>query len=376
MYLKSINANHYNKTIIGGILSNIQLEVFIFLLAFLSTALFTLFVRKVLKYADIKDNPIVTEHSHKAGTPTMGGLGILMGVLLLACVYYTDKNLILTVIIMLTAGIVGLMDDLIGLKTKEIQKVIMNISPNPVEIGRLTLKKGENARVTTPKAKKDLEYLLKNNLVEIIGEAPIKSEVKENEKILAQILVSLFLIASGAVGASVLGYNIGIFIIPVVIFCIVGSINSVNLIDGMDGLAAGIIAIASFASALFALSTGNIGGAVPFIVLAGACFGFLVFNKYPATIFMGDTGSFALGAGYMTAAFLGDVFYFAVIAIAVPILSVTVSLLHRAHVIKLPVEPLHHTLHYKGLSEKKIVLLYWSATIIICAAALYGYSLL
>ena len=256
----------------------------------------------------------------------MGGLAILMGVLLLACVYYTDKNLILTVIIMMTAGIVGLMDDLIGLKTKEIQKVIMNISPNPVEIGRLTLKKGENARVTTPKAKKDLEYLLKNNLVEIIGEAPIKSEVKENEKILAQILVSLFLIASGAVGASVLGFNIGIFIIPVVIFCIVGSINSVNLIDGMDGLAAGIIAIASVASALFALSTGNIGGAVPFIVLAGACFGFLVFNKYPATIFMGDTGSFALGAGYMTAAFLGDVFYFAVIAIAVPILSVAVSL--------------------------------------------------
>ena len=235
-------------------MSNIQVEVFIFILAFLSTAFFTLFVRKVLKYADVKDNPIVTEHSHKAGTPTMGGLAILMGVLLIGCVYYTDKNLILTVMIMMTAGIVGLMDDLLGLKTKEIQKVIRNISPKPVEIGRLTLKNGENARVTTPKAKKDLESLLKNNLVEIIGEAPIKSEVKENEKILAQILVSLFLIASGAVGASVLGFNIGLLIIPVVICGIVGSINSVNLIDGMDGLAAGIIAIASVASAIFALS--------------------------------------------------------------------------------------------------------------------------
>lgn len=357
-------------------MSNIPVEIFIFLLAFISTALFTLFIKKALKYADIKDKPIVTEHSHKAGTPTMGGLAILMGVLLLACVYYTDKNLILTVMIMITAGIVGLMDDLIGLKTKEIQKVIRNISPHPVEIGRLTLKNGENARVTTPKAKNDLEYLLKNNLVEITGEAPIKSEIKENEKILAQILVALFLVASGAVGASVLGFNIGLFIIPVVICGIVGSINSVNLIDGMDGLAAGIIAIASVASAIFAISTGNTGGSVPFIVLAGVCFGFLVFNKYPASIFMGDTGSFALGAGYITAAFLGDVIYFAVIAIAIPIISVVVSLLHRAHIIKLPVEPLHHTLNYKGLSEKKIVLLYWAATVIVCAGALYGYNAL
>ena len=357
-------------------MSNIPVEIFIFLLAFISTALFTLFIKKALKYADIKDKPIVTEHSHKAGTPTMGGLAILMGVLLLACVYYTDKNLILTVMIMMTAGIVGLMDDLIGLKTKEIQQVIRNISPQQVEIGRLTLKTGENARVTTPKAKKDLEYLLKNNLVEITGEAPIKSEIKENEKILAQILVSLFLVASGAVGASVLGVNIGILIIPVVICGIVGAINSVNLIDGMDGLAAGIIAIASFASAIFAISSGNSGGSLPFIVIAGVCVGFLVFNKYPASIFMGDTGAFALGAGYITAAFLGDVIYFAVIALGVPIISVVVSLLHRVHIIKLPVEPLHHTLNYKGLSEKKIVLIYWAATVIICAVALYGYKAL
>jgi phospho-N-acetylmuramoyl-pentapeptide-transferase len=354
-------------------LSNIQVEFFIFLLTFIATALFTLFVKKMLKYADVKDNPIVTEHSHKAGTPTMGGLAMLMGVLLLACVFYSDKNLVLTVIIMMTAGIVGLMDDLIGLKTKEIQKVIRNISPKEVEIGRLTLKTGENARVTTPKAKKDLEYLLKNNLVEITGEAPIKSEIKENEKIFAQILVSLFLIASGAVGASILGFNIGLLIIPVVIFGIVGSINSVNLIDGMDGLAAGIIAIASIASTIFMISNGNPNGSLPFIVIAGACFGFLVYNKYPASIFMGDTGSFALGAGYITAAFLGDIILFAVLALAIPIISVIVSLLHRAHIIKLPVEPLHHTLNYKGLSEKKIIVIYWGATVLVCAATLYAY---
>jgi len=352
-------------------LYNIPIEIFIFLLVFISTIFFTLFIKKLLKYADIKDNPIVTEHSHKAGTPTMGGLAILLGVLLIGCVFYTDKNVVLTVMIMMVAGIVGLMDDLIGLKTKEIQKVIRNISPNPVEIGRLTIKTGENARVTSSKAKKDLKYLLKNNLVEIIGEAPIKTEIKENEKILAQILVSLFLVVSGAVGTSVLGFNIGLLIIPVIILGIVGSINAVNLIDGMDGLAAGILTIASAASAIFTISIGNINGSLPFIILTGACLGFLVFNRYPASIFMGDTGAFALGAGYITAAFLGDIVYFAVVAITVPIFSVIISLLHRAHIIKLPVEPLHHTLHYKGLSEKKIVLIYWIVTLIMCLIGLY-----
>jgi phospho-N-acetylmuramoyl-pentapeptide-transferase len=62
-----------------------------------------------------------------------------------------------------------------------------------------------------------------------------------------------------------------------------------------------------------------------------------------------------------------------VIALAVPIISVVVSLMHRAHIIKLPVEPLHHTLNYKGLSEKKIIALYWGLTLIICAAAIYFY---
>jgi phospho-N-acetylmuramoyl-pentapeptide-transferase len=89
---------------------------------------------------------------------------------------------------------------------------------------------------------------------------------------------------------------------------------------------------------------------------------------------MGDTGSFALGAGYITAGFLGDVIYFAVLALAIPIISVVVSLLHRAHIIKLPVEPLHHTLNYKGLSEKKIVAIYWSITFIICVVAITTYQ--
>ena len=353
-----------------------QINIFIFLLAFLSTIFFTFFLRKILKDSNITDKPIVTEHSHKAGTPTMGGIAILLGILISACVYFKDSNLIITTLLMLTAGIIGLMDDLIGLKTKEIQKKIRNISSDTIEMGRLMLKPGEEARVATPKAKKDFEVLLKDNKVEVVGEAPIKSEITESEKIFTQILISIFLIGTGAVSSSVLGFNLGVFVIPVIVFGIIGSINSVNLIDGMDGLAAGILAIASTACAIFSINIGNIYGSIPFLALAGVSFGFLVWNRYPASIFMGDTGSFALGAGYITAAFLGNIIYFALIALAIPIISVVISLLHRAHIIKLPVEPLHHTLNYKGYSEKKIIFLYWSITIIICILALFLYDYL
>ncbi len=351
-------------------MNELQTMTLLFILTFLATLFFTFFVRKILRDADITDSPIVTEHRHKAGTPTMGGLAMLLGILLAAAVYFTQRNLVLIVIIMMGSGVVGLLDDLLGLKVKELQKVVRNISHLPVEIGRLTLKPKEEARVTTEKAKGDLKTLLNEEKVEVIGEVPIKSEVTERDKIIAQIVISLFLVATGAVSSGVLGFELGILIIPVVIFGVIGSINSVNLIDGMDGLAAGILAIASASCAIFTFNNGNLSGALPFVALTGISLGFLVFNRYPASIFMGDTGSFALGAGYITAGFLGDVIYFAVLALAIPIISVIVSLLHRVHVIKLPVEPLHHTLHYKGLSEKKIIAIYWGITFLICIVAI------
>ena len=85
---------------------------------------------------------------------------------------------------------------------------------------------------------------------------------------------------------------------------------------------------------------------------------------------MGDTGSFALGAGYATAVLITDIPYFGVLALAVPIMSVIISLIHRAKIIRLPVEPLHHTLHHNGLSEQKIVFSYWLLTVFFCVAGI------
>lgn len=346
-----------------------------FLIAFLAVAIFTPFIRRILLNANITDNPIVSEHSHKQGTPTMGGLAILLGMLFILSIYSSNKILVISVALMLVAAIIGLLDDLLGLRTKEFQKVVRNIANQAVELGRLTLKPGEEARVATPKAKKEVDKLLNQKKVEVIREVPIKSEIKEREKILSQILVSLVLVASGAIPFTLSGFQFGLLAIPIAIIGVVGAINAVNLIDGMDGLAAGVMGIASLACAIFSILTGRWDVSVVFMALAGLCFGFLVHNKIPASIFMGDTGAFALGGVYAAAAILGNLIPFAVVAITVPIISVIISLMHRSGIIKLPVEPLHHTLHYKGLSEGKIVALYWLATLIICLVALIIYQL-
>ncbi|MBE6493589.1 MAG: phospho-N-acetylmuramoyl-pentapeptide-transferase [Methanosphaera stadtmanae] len=356
-----------------------QSDIFIFIVTIIVTALFTALVRRELLAADIRDNPIVSEHRQKSGTPTMGGFGILLGVSFMALFLFNFKAnsyLIITVLMMIVSGFFGMFDDLLGFKVKEYQKVVRNAGEEPVQIGQLLLEPGEEARVATPKAKKDYaEIVEKEHKLELVDEIPIKSETSETEKIIMQLIVAIFILLPGVLSTSIMGIELGVLMIPLALFAIIGSINSVNLIDGMDGLAAGIIAIASIASALYAgVATGSVAS-LPFVVIAGASVGFLVLNHYPAKIFMGDTGSFALGTGYMVAALLGNSLIFSIIALAVPIVSVIISLLHRSHIITLPVEPLHHTLNYHGMSEQKIILLYWGITFVVSVIALFIFGI-
>ena len=337
----------------------------LFLITLCATIFFTYYIRRILIKARIADNPIVSEHRHKSGTPTMGGIAFLFTISLIIALYYQNTPILIVSFIMLTGGIVGLVDDLIGLKVKEVQKIVVNTSDEVITLGRLDVQPGEEVRVATPKAKAEVDDLLNAGKVEVIGEVPIKTEPGELEKIICQIVLGLFLGLTGVV-TTIGGFQLGILAIPVVIIAILGCINSVNLIDGMDGLAAGIVGIASIACCIYGDLFGPTAIMPPFLILSGLCFGFLVFNKYPASIFMGDTGSFVLGTGYAAAVVVGDIPYFGVLALGVPIISVVVSLLHRAHIIKLPVEPLHHTLNHYGMSETRIVLSYWGFTVLLC----------
>lgn len=338
----------------------------LFLITLCATIFFTWYVKRILLKAKIADSPIVSEHRHKSGTPTMGGIAFLFTISLIISLYYQNTSILIVSFIMLAGGIIGLVDDLIGLKIKEIQKIVVNISDEVITLGRLDVEPGEEVRVATPKAKAEVDDLLKTGKVEVIGEVPIKTEPEELEKICSQIVLGIFLALTGAVTA-LGGFDLGILAVPVVVIGVLGAINSVNLIDGMDGLAAGIVGIASIACCLYGYLFGPATIIPPFLILAGICLGFLVFNKYPASIFMGDTGSFVLGTGYAAAVMVCDIPYFGVLALGVPIVSVVVSLLHRAHIIKLPVEPLHHTLNHYGMSETKIVFSYWGFTVLLCA---------
>jgi phospho-N-acetylmuramoyl-pentapeptide-transferase len=342
----------------------------LFLISFFSSLFFTYYIRKILLDANIGDSPIVSEHRHKKGTPTMGGIAFLFSLLLIIAIYYENIPLLITSYIMIAAGIMGLIDDLIGLKVKEVQKVVKNISSHNISLGRLTLFADEEARVATPKAKEEVDELLKQGKLKLIGEVPIKYETGELEKIIAQIIIGVFLALTGTV-STLGGFNLGFLAFPIVVVGILGAINAVNLIDGMDGLAAGIIVIASLACCGLGYFTGDYNTLLVFSIILGLSLGFLVFNKYPASIFMGDTGSFLLGAGYAAAVMICDIPYFGVLALGVPIGSVIISLLHRAHIIKLPVEPLHHTLNYKGMSEQKIVYSYWGITVLLCLIGLF-----
>ena len=341
----------------------------LFIISFASSVAFTYYIRKILIGANVSDNPIVSEHRHKAGTPTMGGIAFLFSVLFVASIYFKNQYILVTSLIMLTAGVAGLLDDLIGFIVIEYHNLIKNIT-NP----------GEEARAATPKAKEVVDDLLAENKLELLAELPIKNEMGEIEKIIGQLVIGIFLVITGTVvtlggfslGPFVLigGTTIGLLAIPVILIAVIGAINAINLIDGMDGLASGIIAIASIGCALFGFINGNPGAIFVFTLLAAVSLGFLVFNRYPASIFMGDTGSFALGAGFATAVLVTNIPYFGVLSLAVPIVSVIISLIHRAKIIRLPVEPLHHTLNYNGMSEKKIVLSYWLLTAVVCIIGL------
>lgn len=170
--------------------------------------------------------------------------------------------------------------------------------------------------------------------------------------------------------------DFGIMYIPFIIFVVLAVTNSVNLTDGLDGLASGVTLIVAFAFALIALNMGDNNMTVAMAALSGACGGFLVHNKYPAKVFMGDTGSMALGGAIVAAAVILKMELFIPIIGLVYVLE-ALSVIIQVTYFKLTggkrvfrMAPLHHHFELGGMSEKKVVLLFWSATLI-CSIAGY-----
>ena len=156
-----------------------------------------------------------------------------------------------------------------------------------------------------------------------------------------------------------------------------GVVNSANLTDGLDGLASGVTLIILSFFSLVALNMQMPSVAMFSAALAGACLGFLRFNSYPAKVFMGDTGSMALGGAVAGIAVLLNLslivpivcgIYFAE-AISVIIQVVSFKLFGKRVFL---MSPLHHHFEYKGWKETKVVVVFWSVTLVLCLIGIYS----
>lgn len=153
--------------------------------------------------------------------------------------------------------------------------------------------------------------------------------------------------------------------VPITIFWVMGMINTVNWLDGLDGLAAGVTAIASLLFAIHAYRLGQVTVALFPLALAAACLGFLPFNFYPARIFMGSSGSMLLGFGLASLSILAPAkVATALLVLGIPIVDMAWLIIQRWRKVGDPTKPGRDHLHYRlldfGLSQRQIVLLYYT----------------
>lgn len=169
-------------------------------------------------------------------------------------------------------------------------------------------------------------------------------------------------------------WNLGWFFIPFAVIVILATVNSVNLTDGLDGLATSV----TLAVAVFFLLVSTVGRLFnPAVALfssamIGGLFGFLLYNKYPAKVFMGDTGSLALGGAVCGMAILLEEplallivgFVYVMESLSV-IMQVTSYQLTGKRIFKM--SPIHHHFEMCGMSERKIVAMFTAVTVVLCA---------
>jgi UDP-GlcNAc:undecaprenyl-phosphate GlcNAc-1-phosphate transferase len=214
----------------------------------------------------------------------------------------------------------------------------------------------------------------------------IRGRLRVRYKLLAQLLVALFVCFSGraidtitlpALGRIELGLVLGA---ALTIFWIVGLTNAFNMIDGVDGLAAGVALISSIALAIISAINGATFVVLLCVALAGSLLAFLLFNFHPARIFLGDTGSMFLGFTLATIALLGSYKATGTIFILVPILAfgfpifeTLVSMLRRL-IRGLPIfSPdsmhTHHRLLKRGFTQRQVVVMLYAASFLLLVAA-------
>ena len=288
-------------------------------------------------------------HKHKAGTPTMGGFIILISIIASTVVWARLDNrfIILCLISIMWLGLIGFIDDYFKL----IREKALGLRASAKFMGQIIL-------------------------------AVFVAWYIYNDKAIPPTLYFPFF--------KNLVINLGMFYILFIILVIVASSNAVNLTDGLDGLAIGCVTIIAITYAIISYITGHVSmcdylniyylpGSGELSVLCaaivGSGLGFLWFNCHPASVFMGDTGSLALGGAIglisvllkkeVLLIIIGGVFVVEVLSVIAQVISVK----KRGKRIFL-ISPLHHHFQLTGIPESKVIIRFWIVAIILALFSL------
>lgn len=265
-------------------------------------------------------------HLAKAGTPTMGGLFMMLALVLTICIV-PPYSVTLWMLLFLTLGhgVLGFSDDFI----KAVKRRNLGLTAKQKLAGQVVL------------------AVLFCYISTTYAALPTTLWIP-----LADITVDL-----------------GVAYYILALFIIIGTTNAVNLTDGLDGLATGISAIAGAAYAVVGLLVGSLSVTFFGIIVSAVCLGFLYFNANPAKVFMGDTGSLALGGAFagMAIATKTEIllviigFVFVVEALSV-ILQVASFKTRGVRIFRM--SPIHHHFELGGWSERKVVYVFWAVSLV------------
>lgn len=272
-------------------------------------------------------------HLKKNGTPTMGGILILSAMIVTSLFYMKEYPEIKPILLLtLGFGLIGFLDDYI----KVILKRSMGLSPLQKMAGQLVV------------TGLFVYYLLKVTDISLAAKVPFMPGLE---------------------------LDLGWLNIPILFFIIIGTVNGANFTDGLDGLAASVTVLAASFLSAAAIGTGTRIEPITCAV-AGALMGFLLFNVYPASVFMGDTGSLALGGFVAGAAIMMQLQLFIPIIGFIYVIEV-VSVILQVVYFKATggkrlfrMAPLHHHFELGGWSETRIVAVFSIITAILCLVAL------
>lgn len=290
------------------------------------------FLRK-LKMGQTERVEGVQSHLKKAGTPTMGGV-IILGSVLLTSVFYIKEypKIIPVLFVTLGFGLIGFLDDYL--------KVVMKRSDG-----------------LFPKQKMALQ---------IVVTAVFAYYLVKVTNVPMTLLIPF---SSGKY------LDIGWLSIPLLFVVVIGTVNGVNFTDGLDGLASSVtVLVATFFTVV---AVGTRSGIEPVTcAIVGALLGFLLFNVYPASVFMGDTGSLALGGFVASTAYMLQMPLFIVIVGLIYLIEVLSVMIQVTYFKKtggkriFKMAPIHHHFELCGWSETRVVAVFAVATAILCLIGL------